>query len=253
MQSEPQTSASSPHELRTVLVTGGSGGIGRALCLAFARAGFWVGVHYGRHQEAAEETLRELSTHGGAGAIYQADIRSGLEIQAMIDAVLDRQDRLDVLVCNAGVASSHLVLRCPEDEWLRIIDTNLTGTYRCLTAVAPLMIKRGGGSIIVVGSYAGLHGASGQAAYAASKAGLVGLVQTAAREWGPHNVRVNLVCPGWQPTALAGDAFPSTEQLSDHVLGRLSNLEDVSRTICHLAQLPGMSGQIVNLDSRILY
>lgn len=234
------------------MVTGGSGGIGHALCLAFARAGFWVGVHYARHKEAAEETLRELSAEGGEGAIYQADIRSGLEVQAMIDAVQKRQGRLDVLLCNAGIAPSHLLLRCPEDEWLRVIDTNLTGTYRCLAAAAPVMIKQGSGSIMVIGSYAGLHGTSGQAAYAASKAGLVGLVQTAAREWGPHNIRVNLVYPGWQPTAMAGDAFPSLEQLSDHVLGRVSDLEDVSRTICHLAQRPGLSGQMINLDSRIL-
>ena len=253
MQPEPPIPASpSGRERSTVLVTGGSGGIGRALCLAFARAGLWVGVHYGAHKEAAEETLHELSLCGGEGAVYQADIRSRLEIQAMIDAVEERQGRLDVLVCNAGVASSHLVLRCPEDEWLRLIDTNLTGTYRCMAAAAPLMIKQGAGSIIVIGSYAGLHGTTGQGAYAASKAGLVGLVQTAAREWGEHNIRVNLVCPGWQPTALAGAAFPATEELSDHVLGRLSNLQDVSRTICDLAQLPGMSGQIINLDSRIL-
>ncbi|HNV26728.1 MAG TPA: SDR family NAD(P)-dependent oxidoreductase [Nitrospira sp.] len=253
MQPEPPIPASPfGRERSTVLVTGGSGGIGRALCLAFARAGLWVGVHYGSHKEAAEQTFRELSLCRGEGAVYQADIRSRLEIQAMIDAVQERHGRLDVLVCNAGVASSHLVLRCPEEEWLRMIDTNLTGTYRCMAAAASLMIKQGGGSIIVIGSYAGLHGTTGQAAYAASKAGLVGLVQTAAREWGPHNIRVNLVCPGWQPTALAGDAFPAPEQLGDHVLGRVSTLEDVSRTICHLAQLPGLSGQIINLDSRIL-
>lgn len=252
MKLEPQFPRSSTREPRTVLVTGGSGGIGRGLCLAFARAGFWVGVHYCRHKEAAEETLRQLSVDGAEGAVYQANIRSRQEIQAMIDAVLDRQGRLDVLLCNAGVASSHLVVRCPEDEWQRMIDTNLTGTYRCLTAAAPVMMKQGGGSMIVIGSYAGWHGTSGQAAYAASKAGLVGLVQTAAREWGPHHIRVNLVCPGWQPTALAGDAFPSSGQLSDHVLGQISNLEDVSRTICHLAQMPGLSGQIMNLDSRIL-
>lgn len=234
------------------MVTGGSGGIGRALCLAFARAGFWVGVHYCRHQESAERTLTELSVEGGKGALYQADIRSRGEIQAMIDAIQARQGRLDVLVCNAGVASSHLLLRCPEDEWQRVIDTNLTGTYRCLTAAAAVMMTQGGGSMMVIGSYAALHGMNGQAAYAASKAGLVGLVQTAAREWGPHNIRVNLVCPGWQPTALAGDAFPSSDQLSDHVLGHVSNLEDVSRTICHLAQLPGLSGQLMNLDSRLL-
>lgn len=247
------SSAISPvHEARTVLVTGASGGIGRALCLAFARAGFWVGGHYFRHKAAVDETLSELMAAGGQGAIYQADIRSGPEVQAMIDAVQRRQGRLDVLLCNAGIAASHLVVRCPEEEWQRTIDTNLTGTYRCITAAARVMKTQSGGSMVVIGSYAGSHGTNGQAAYAASKAGLVGLVQTAAREWGPHNIRVNLVCPGWQPTALAGDAFPSPEQLGAHVLGRLSTIEDVSRTICHLAQLPGLSGQIINLDSRIL-
>lgn len=170
----------------------------------------------------------------------------------MIDAVEKRQGRLDVLVCNAGVASSRLVLRCPEDEWQRVIDTNLTGTYRCLAAAAPVMMKQGGGSMVVIGSFAGWHGTIGQAAYAASKAGLIGLVQTAAREWGSYNICVNLVYPGWHPTPLAGDAFPSADELNDHVLGRLSNLEDVCRTICLLAELPGLSGQIVNLDSRIL-
>jgi len=241
-----------PGHARTVLVTGASGGIGRGLCLAFARAGFWVGVHYCRHDEAAEETLRALAKDGGEGERYQADMRSGREIQAMIDAIEKRQGRLDVLVCNAGVASSRLVLRCSEDEWQRVIDTNLTGTYRCLAAAAPVMMKQGGGSMVVIGSFAGWHGTIGQAAYAASKAGLIGLVQTAAREWGSYNIRVNLVYPGWQQTALSGDAFPSADELSDHVLGRLTNLEDVCRTICHLAQLPGLSGQIMNLDSRIL-
>ena len=235
-----------------MLVTGASGGIGRGLCLAFARDGFWVGVHYGTRREAAEETLAAVTAAAGQGAVFQADIRSRVEIQAMVDAVHVRQGRLDVLVCNAGVASSHLVLRCPEDEWLRMIDTNLTGTYRCLAAAAPLMIKQGAGAIMVVGSYAGLHGTSGQGAYAASKAGLLGLVQTAAREWGPHNIRVNLVCPGWQPTDLAGESYPTADQLQDHVLGRVAKLDDVSTTICRLAQLPDVSGQVWNLDSRIV-
>ena len=96
------------------------------------------------------------------------------------------------------------------------------------------------------------RGTSGQGAYAASKAGLTGLMKTAAREWGPHNIRVNLACPGWQQTGMAGDVFPSAQQLCDHMLGRASNLDEVARTICHLAQLSDVSGQIWNLDSRIL-
>lgn len=233
-----------------MLVTGASGGIGRRLCLAFARDGFWVGVHYFSRREAAEDTLAEVTTAGGTGALFQADLRSPDAVQAMMVDLRRARSRLDVLLCNAGVAADHLVVRCPEEDWLRMIDTNLSGTFRSMTAAARMMQE--GGSILVIGSYAGLHGTSGQGAYAASKAGLIGLVQTAAREWGPDNIRVNLVCPGWQPTDLAGESYPSADQWQDHVLGRPSNLDDVSATICRLAQLPDVSGQVWNLDSRIL-
>lgn len=233
-----------------MLVTGASGGIGRRLCLAFARDGFWVGVHYCSRREAADDTLAELTAAGGQGALFQADIRSRDDVQAMVDDLQRRRGRLDVLVCNAGIAAGHLVVRCPEEAWQRIIDTNLSGTYRSMTAAAAAMMT-GGGSILVIGSYAGLHGTSGQGAYAASKAGLIGLVQTAAREWGPDNIRVNLVCPGWHPTGLAGEAYPSADRLQDHVLGRLSNLDEVSAAICRLAQLRDVSGQVWNLDSRL--
>lgn len=239
-------------EGRTVLVSGGSGGIGRALCLAFAQAGYWVGVHYLHRRPAAEATLALLEHAGGQGALYEADVRSTDDVQAMLHAIEAQRGRIDILLCNAGIASKHLLMTCPEDAWQEIIDTNLTGTYRCMTMAAQGMSTQGGGSIVVIGSYAGLQGTAGQVAYAASKAGLIGLVKTAAREWGSYNIRVNLVCPGWQQTGLAGDSFPTGERLGDHVLGRVSNLVDVSRTICHLAQLSDMSGQVWNLDSRIL-
>jgi len=235
-----------------VLVTGGSGGIGRGLCLAFARAGCWIAVHFFRHEKAAAETLALVSDVGGQGALYRADIRADHEVQAMVEAIVGRRGHLDILLCNAGTANRQLVMTCPEAEWERIIDTNLTGTYRCMTTAAASMMTHGGGSIVVIGSYAGVQGANGQGAYAASKAGLIGLVKTAAREWGPYNIRVNLVCPGRQQTAMVGDALPSAEQLRDHVLGRASNLDDVSGMICLLAQLSDVSGQIWNLDSRIL-
>jgi 3-oxoacyl-[acyl-carrier protein] reductase len=209
-------------------------------------------VHYFNHVREAEQTLALASKAGGEGALYQADIRSSHETEALMAAIQQRRGRLDVVLCNAGTAGGQLVVTCPEEEWQRIIDTNLTGTYHCMKAAARFMMTPGGGSIMVIGSYAGLQGTSGQGAYAASKAGLTGLVKTAAREWGPHNIRVNVVCPGWQATGLAGDAFFSAQRLDDHVLERASNLEAVAGTICRLAQLSDVSGQVWNLDSRIL-
>ncbi|GMV49356.1 SDR family oxidoreductase [Nitrospirales bacterium NOB] len=237
---------------KTVLVTGGSGGIGRGLCVAFARAGHWVGVHYGRHASAAQETLDLLRAAGGAGALYQADIRRADEVQTMVAAIETARGKLDILICNAGTAGSHLVVTCPETEWQRVVDTNLTGTFHCLQAAGAAMSAGGGGSIVLIGSYAGLQGATGQAAYAASKAGLIGLMKSVAREWGPHNIRVNLVCPGWQATPLAGDRFPAQALNTDHVLGRTSNLDEVTKMVCMLAEVSDISGQVWNLDSRVL-
>jgi 3-oxoacyl-[acyl-carrier protein] reductase len=208
-------------------------------------------VHYLTQASEAELTLSLVSEAGGQGALFHADIRSSFDVQAMVEAIEHRRGRLDGLVCNAGVAGGKLVVRCQEEEWLRIIDTNLTGAYHCLKAAGSSMVTHGGGSIMLIGSYAGLQGASGQGAYAASKAGLTGLMRTAAREWGPHNIRVNLVCPGWQRTAMVEDLFRSEQRLRDHVLNRPSNLNEIAKTICELVQLSDASGQIWNLDSRI--
>jgi 3-oxoacyl-[acyl-carrier protein] reductase len=236
----------------TVLITGASGGIGRALCRTFAHNGWVVGVHYRQRIEEARQTLDFVREAGSDGAIYQADIRSSDAVLAMVNAIRTDYQALDAMICNAGTADGHLVIRCPESEWVATIETNLTGTFHCLQAAAAAMIDRGGGGIVVVGSYAGAQGSRGQAAYAASKAGLVGLVKTAAREWGPSGIRVNLVYPGWKATPLAGNAMPSDEAFRDHTLGRPSGLDEVARTIYLLALLKGVSGQIWNLDSRVI-
>jgi len=236
----------------TALVTGASGGIGRAVCVAFAREGWWVGSHYGERHDEALLTLEALRRAGGEGALYQADIRRRDHVDAMVQALLRERPTLSAAVCNAGTTGSHLVLRHPEQEWTRIIETNLTGTFHCLQAIAGAMGPQGGGSILVVGSFAASQGAAGQAAYAASKAGLIGLVRSAAREWADQKIRINLVYPGWKATRLAGKAMPHEGAFSDHLLGRPSDLDEVAQAICSLAQLTGTSGQIWNLDSRIV-
>jgi 3-oxoacyl-[acyl-carrier protein] reductase len=235
-----------------VLITGASGGIGRAIGHAFGKAGWYVGVHYYRNKPAAEATLDLVLQDGGIGNIYQADIREAESVRHMIDSFSHCTSGPLALVCNAGIGHSVLLVRHADKIWENVIATNLTGTFHCLQAIAPTLLARGGGSIIVIGSHTGFHGATGQSAYATSKAGLIGLVKTAALEWGPQNIRVNLVLPGWQKTDLTEGIFPDGKGWLDHTLRRPPMIEEVIKTIVHLAQLKDVSGQVWNCDSRNL-
>ena len=235
-----------------VLITGASGGIGRAISLAFAAAGWTVGVHYHRNKSAAEDTLSQVVAAGGVGTLYEADIRESHTVQQMVDAFCRQVPAPSAFICNAGIGGNHLILRQREDDWAEVLATNLTGTFHCLRAMAPPLLARGGGSIVVIGSHAGFHGFIGQAAYAASKAGLIGLVHTAAQEWGPGNVRVNLLLPGWQKTGLSEAAMPKDDTWKGHALARPPSREEVAKTVMHLAQLSDVSGQVWNCDSRRL-
>lgn len=237
---------------RSVLVTGASGGIGRAICHAFAAAGWYIGVHYHRRKAEAEETLRAVRVTGGTGGLFQADVREAESVRLMIETFLDKAPQPMAFICNAGIGASSLVVRQRDEEWMTVVHTNLTGTFHCLQSVAPALFAQGGGSIVVIGSHAGVHGSTGQAAYAASKAGLIGLVKTAAQEWGSQNVRVNLLLPGWHRTGLSEGAMPEDHDWPDHALRRPPALEEVARTIVHMAQLNDLSGQIWSCDSRDL-
>ncbi len=237
---------------QAALITGASGGIGRAVCEGFGKAGWYVGAHYYRNKSTAEETLRQVRTAGGIGDLYAADIRDGESVRRMIDLFASSTSGPLAFVCNAGIGQSDLLARHSEGIWDDVIATNLTGTFHCLRAIAPPLIDRGGGSIIVIGSHTGFHGARGQSAYATSKAGLIGLVRTAALEWGPQNIRVNLLLPGWQKTDLTEGIFPEDNGWLDHALRRPPNIQEVVGTIVHLAQLKDVSGQVWNCDSRNL-
>ena len=237
---------------QAVLVTGASGGIGRAISMAFAAAGWSVGVHYHRNKTAAEDTLTRVVAAGGTGALYQADIRESHAVQQMVDAFCCQVPEPSVFVCNAGIGGSSLVLKQREEDWVEVLATNLTGTFHCLRAMAPPLLARGGGSIIVIGSHAGFHGSIGQAAYAASKAGLIGLVKSAAQEWGSQNIRVNLVLPGWQRTGLSEGTMTESDGWMGHALRRPPLIQEVAQTVLYLAQLNDVSGQVWNCDSRNL-
>lgn len=236
---------------KTVLVTGGSRGIGRAICVEFGRAGWQVGVQYQKNRIAADETSKAVRSHGGAAFPIQGNIALKQDSQAIVQTTIQQGGSLDVLVCNAGVASSRLIVRMDPAEWDSIIATNLTGTFYCLQAVAEPFMAMRKGSIIVVGSFAGMHGQEGQAAYAASKAGLVGLIKSTAREFGKYNVRINGILPGWQQTDMTESIPLSSQSRDDHVLPHTPTLEEVAHSVLYLSRLQGVSGQIWNLDSRM--
>lgn len=241
-----------PSDRPAVLITGASGGIGRAISQAFGKIGWYVGVHYYRNKPAAEATLDRVLEGSGIGNSYHADIREAESVRRMVDRFSSCTSGPLALVCNAGIGQSELLVRHADEIWDNVIATNLTGTFHCLRAMAPSLLARGGGSIIVIGSHTGFHGATGQSAYATSKAGLIGLVRTAALEWGPHNIRVNLVLPGWQKTDLTEGIFPEQNGWLDHALRRPPVIDEVVSTIVHLAQLNDVSGQVWNCDSRNL-
>jgi 3-oxoacyl-[acyl-carrier protein] reductase len=236
----------------TVLVTGASGTIGRAIARRFGSAGWHVAVHYKDHQDAAEETCNQIQHDGGEAVLYQADLRDASAVDTMIEQVAARWGSLDVFIANAGLATSRLLLHHSSEAWAGVIETNVTGTFHCLRAAGRIMLRQRAGSVVLVGSHAGFHGSVGQAAYSAAKAGLIGLMRSAAQEWGASNVRVNMVLPGWQHTALADKALPAEDGLADHLLGRTPDLEAVAATIYSLALLSDASGQVWNLDSRVL-
>jgi 3-oxoacyl-[acyl-carrier protein] reductase len=237
-----------------VLVIGGSGGIGGTICRAFGQAGWHVGIQYCSNKTSAEKTLQDVIAARGTGVMHQADVRDPQSVQRMVELFAQQTPSAlsSVLIYAAGIGGGSLLPRQGKADWADMMAINLTGVFHCLRAIAPLFIHRGHGSIVVLGSRAGFGGAAGQAAYAASKAGLIGLVKSAALEWGSFDIRINLVLPGWQRTSLSQGAYPELAGWKDHALRRPPSSTEVASTVLHLAQLKDVSGQVWNCDSRYL-
>lgn len=238
-----------------VLVTGASRGLGRAIAVGFGQAGYRVVVNYRAGAAEAAETVRAIETPGTTSGTVafscQADIREAKAVEAMMTDIVARWGRLDVLVCNAAIAGDGFVVRLAEDIWERVVATTLTGAFHCLRSAGAVMQAQGHGAVILMGSLSGLEGRAGHAPYAAAKAGLLGLMRTAAREWGPAHVRVNVILPGWHATALTGyDADPASAPFGP-VLGHGTTMAHVARFVVALSAMPDVSGQVFTLDSRI--
>mgnify|MGYP001191795214 CR=1 FL=1 len=209
-----------------VIITGGQGDLARVLGAQFA----------------------------DTGAVVHRPGRADLDVRSAksVSDYFSQFRRIDILVNNAGITADTLFARMEESSWDSVLDTNLRGSFLCSQAAAKVMIRQREGHIVQVGSYSALHPPLGQTAYAASKAGLIGLTKSLSKELGPRHVRVNCVLPGFLETRMTA-ALPEAVKRGvreSHALGRFNTVEDAARFICFLTTLDHVSGQVFQLDSR---
>ncbi len=226
-------------EGRVALVTGGGSGIGRAACLAFAREGARVVIDDIR-VEGGEETLRLIREAGGEAVFVKADVSKAAEVEAMVRTAIDTFGRLDCACNNAGIGEPlRRVHKTSEENWDRVMATNLKGVYLCMKYEIPHMLQQGKGAIVNTASLAGLHGLLGQTAYVASKHGVVGLTKSAALEYATTGVRVNCICPGVTATPLITHNLKDRPQMAKHYvdmepIGRLGTAEEIAAAMLWL-------------------
>ncbi len=237
-------------EGKVALVTGATRGIGRAIALKYASEGADVAFTYKSQHEAAASLAEELEALGVRTKAYASDAASFDDAHTVVDDVRESFGHIDILVCNAGVTRDGLMMRMSEDQWDTVIDTNLKSAFNFVHACTPVMARQRGGSIICMSSVVGLSGNAGQCNYAASKAGLVGLVKSIAKEMGPRGIRANCIAPGFiatDMTAALPDATRS-EWEKQIPLRRGGTTDDVAGVALFLASdLAGyVTGQVVS-------
>ena len=238
-----------------VLITGASRGIGRACALAFAGAGYHVFLNSRRPAEALSLLREEILKQGGSCTCVPGDVSSAAQVSQIFEIIRTHCPALDVLVNNAGISHFGLLSDMSDEEWQKILNTNLSSAFYCCRAAIPAMVSEKSGRIINISSIWGVSGASCEAAYSASKAGLNGLTKALAKELAPSNIQVNALACGVIDTAMNARLSPEeARDLADEIpAGRFGTPEETARLVLMLAEAPSyMTGQIIRIDGGFL-
>lgn len=239
-------------EQKVALVTGASKGIGRAIAIALAKAGNYVIVNYNGSAAKAQETCQMIAEAGGACEAVQFNVANGEETTKAMQEGIAKHGRLDILVNNAGITKDGLIMRMSEEDFDAVIDTNLKGAFHTIKVASRQMMKQRSGRIVNISSVSGVLGNAGQANYSSSKAGLIGLTKTMARELATRGVTVNAVAPGFIETDMTS-AMPEAVRegaAAQIPLGYLGKPEDVAEAVSFLASEKAgyITGQILCVD-----
>lgn len=237
---------------KIALITGAGRGIGRAIAIALAKEGAEVVINYNGSEERAKEVKQTIEENGGKVSIYKCNVSDFTACEAMIKDIVKEYGHLDILVNNAGITKDGLIMKMKEEDFDSVLNVNLKGTFNTIRHSARQMLKQRSGKIINISSVSGILGNVGQANYAASKAGVIGLTKTMARELGCRGITVNAIAPGFVDTEM-------TEVLSEEIrenackqiiLGRFGKPEDIANTAVFLAsdKADYITGQVISVD-----
>ncbi|CAC9475044.1 TPA: 3-oxoacyl-[acyl-carrier-protein] reductase [Staphylococcus aureus] len=237
---------------KSALVTGASRGIGRSIASQLAEEGYNVAVNYAGSKEKAEAVVEEIKAKGVDSFAIQANVADADEVKAMIKEVVSQFGSLDVLVNNAGITRDNLLMRMKEQEWDDVIDTNLKGVFNCIQKATPQMLRQRSGAIINLSSVVGAVGNPGQANYVATKAGVIGLTKSAARELASRGITVNAVAPGFIVSDMT-DALSDElkeQMLTQIPLARFGQDTDIANTVAFLAsdKAKYITGQTIHVN-----
>ncbi len=239
-------------EGKVALVTGASRGIGRAIALTLASYNAMVIVNYMGSKEKADEVVNAIKEKGMEAISYQCNVSNYEECKSMISHIVEQYGRIDILVNNAGITKDNLLLKMSEEEFDQVVDTNLKGSFNCMKHVSRTMLKQRSGRIINMSSVVALRGNAGQANYCASKAGIIGMTKSIARELGSRGITVNAVAPGFIETEMTDVLKDDVKEkiLADIPLKRMGNVIDIAETVAFLASNHGgyITGQTIQVD-----